>query len=63
MLNVMLQEVDKLNEIIDAIDSKDYNTAKDKAVVWRDELKDHVDKAESDIDVQLNLEMESKWGK
>ena len=63
MLNVMLKDVDKLNEIIDAIDNNDLATAKDKAVVWRDELQEEVDKAESDIDIQLNLEMESKWGK
>jgi len=59
----MLQDVDKLNEIIDAIDNNDLATAKDKAIVWRDELQEQCDKAESDIDVQLNLEMESKWGK
>ena len=59
----MLQDVDKLNKIIDAIDNKDYNTAKDTAIVWRDELQNEVDKVESDIDIQLNLEMESKWGK
>jgi hypothetical protein len=63
MLNVMLKDVDKLNEIIDAIDNNDLATAKDKAIVWRDELQEEVDKAESDIDIQLNLEMESKWGK
>jgi len=63
MINVMLQDVDKLNKIIDAIDNKDYNTAKDTAIVWRDELQNEVDKVESDIDIQLNLEMESKWGK
>jgi len=63
MINVMLQDVDKLNEIIDAIDNNDLATAKDKAIVWRDELQEQCDKAESDIDVQLNLEMESKWGK
>jgi len=59
----MLKDVDKLNEIIDAIDNNDLATAKDKAIVWRDELQEEVDKAESDIDIQLNLEMESKWGK
>jgi len=63
MINVMLQDVDKLNEIIDAIDNNDLATAKDKAIVWRDELQEQCDKAESDIDIQLQLDMESKWGK
>jgi len=63
MINIMLKEVDKLNTIIDAIDNKDYNTAKDTAIVWRDELQEEVDKAESDIDIQLNLEFENKIGK
>jgi len=63
MINVMLQDVDKLNKIIDAIDNKDYDTAKDTAIVWRDEVQNEVDKVESDIDTQLNLEIESGWGK
>lgn len=63
MVNVMLQDVMTLNEIIDAIDNKDYDTAKDKAIVMRDELQEEIDKAESDIDTQLQLEIESGWGK
>jgi len=63
MINVMLQDIDKLNKIIDAIDSNDLATAKDTAIEWRDELQETADKVESDIDIQLNLEMESKWGK
>jgi len=59
----MLQDIDKLNKIIDAIDSNDLATAKDTAIEWRDELQETADKVESDIDIQLNLEMESKWGK
>jgi hypothetical protein len=31
--------------------------------MFRDTLQDDVDKAESDIDIQLNLENESKYGK
>jgi len=63
MINVMLQDIDKLNKIIDAIDSNELATAKDTAIEWRDELQETADKVESDIDIQLNLEMESKWGK
>ena len=63
MINVMLQDIDKLNKIIDEIDSNDLATAKDTAIEWRDELQETADKVESDIDIQLNLEMESKWGK
>ena len=63
MINITLEQIDKLNEIIDAIDNKDSALAKDKAIVWRDELQEDVNKTESDIDVNLQLEMESKWGK
>jgi hypothetical protein len=63
MINITLEQIDKLNEIIDAIDSNDTASAKDKAIVWRDELQEDVNKTESDIDIQLQLETESKWGK
>jgi hypothetical protein len=63
MINITLEQIDKLNEIIDAIDSNDSASAKDKAIVWRDNLQEEVDKAESDVDVQLQIDMESKWGK
>jgi hypothetical protein len=63
MINLTLEQIDKLNEIIDAIDSNDSALAKDKALVWRDDLQEEVNKAESDIDVQLQLDTESKWGK
>ena len=63
MINLTLEQIDKLNEIIDAIDNKDSALAKDKAIVWRDNLQDEIDKAESDVDVQLQLDMESQWGK
>ena len=63
MINIMLKDIDNLNKIIDAIDSKDYTTAKDTSILWRDELQEEVDKAESDIDIQLNLEFENKIGK
>ena len=63
MINITLEQIDILNEIIDAIDNKDSALAKDKAIVWRDDLQEEVDKAESDVDVQLQIDMESKWGK
>lgn len=44
-INVMLQDIDTLNEIIEAIDNKDLSTAKDKAIVWRDKLQGEVDSA------------------
>ena len=63
MTNVELIQIDKLNLIIDNIDNKDLAAAKDIAVTMRDELQESVDKAESDIDIQLQLENESKYGK
>ena len=63
MINITLEQIDKLNEIIDAIDNKDSALAKDKAIFWRDNLQDEIDKAESDVYVQLQLDMESQWGK
>ena len=63
MINITLEQIDKLNEIIDAIDNKDSALAKDKAIFWRDNLQDEIDKAESDVDVQLQLDVESQWGK
>jgi hypothetical protein len=63
MINITLEQIDKLNEIIDAIDSNDSALAKDKALIWRDNLQEEINKAESDVDVQLQLDMESQWGK
>ena len=63
MINITLEQIDKLNEIIDAIDNNDSALAKDKAIVWRDDLQEEINKAESDVDVQLQLDMESQWGK
>jgi hypothetical protein len=63
MINITIEQIDKLNEIINAIDSNDSALAKDKALVWRDNLQEEVNKAESDVDVQLQLDTESQWGK
>ena len=63
MTNIELIQIDILNQIIGHIDSGDVETARDRAVKFRDTLQEDVDKTESDIDTQLNLENESKYGK
>ncbi|MBL6841120.1 MAG: hypothetical protein ISQ84_03095 [Pelagibacterales bacterium] len=63
MLNNTIEQIDKLNEIIEAIDNNDSALAKDKAIVWKDDLQEELDKAASDIDTQLTLENESQYGK
>jgi len=63
MVNIELIQIDILNQIIGHIDNGDVKTARDRAVKFRDTLQEDVDKAESDIDIQLNLENESKYGK
>jgi len=63
MLNVQLEQIEKLNKIINSINKGDFATAEDVAIQIRDQLQEDVDKAESDIDIQLNLENESKYGK
>jgi len=63
MTNTQLDIIDKLNQIIDAIDDNRDDYARDYAVTLRDKIKEEVDRMESDIDVQLNIENESKYGK
>ncbi len=63
MINIQLEQIEKLNKIINSINTGDFATAEDVAVQMRDQLQEDVDKAESDIDIQLNLENESKYGK
>ena len=63
MTNIELIQIDILNQIIGHIDSGDVETARDRAVKFRDTLQEDVDRAESDIDIQLQLETESKYGK
>lgn len=63
MINVQLEQIEKLNKIINSINTGDFATAENVAVQMRDQLQEDVDKAESDIDIQLNLENESKYGK
>jgi hypothetical protein len=63
MTNIELIQIEILNQIIREIDNEDLEAAKNTAVRFRDKLQEDVDSAESDIDVQLNLENESKYGK
>jgi len=63
MTNIELIQIDILNQIINQIDQEDLEGARNTAVRFRDKLQEDVDKTESDIDTQLNLENESKYGK
>ena len=63
MTNIELIQIDILNQIIDYIDSNDLEKARDRAVQFRNTLQEDVDRTESDIDIQLQLETESKYGK
>lgn len=63
MTNIELIQIEIINQIINAIDVGDIDAARDTAVKFRDTLQEDVDKAESYIDTQLNLENESKYGK
>ena len=63
MLNNTIEQIEKLDEVIDAIDNKDIDTAIDKLRVMKSTLQEELDKAASDIDTQLNLETESFIGK
>ncbi len=63
MTNIELIQIDILNQIISQIDHSDLEDARNTAVRFRDKLQEDVDKAESDIDIQLQLETESKFGK
>jgi hypothetical protein len=63
MTNIELIQIDILNQIISQINNGDLINARNTAVKFRDKLQEDVDKAESDIDIQLQLETESKYGK
>ena len=63
MTNIELIQIEILNQIINEIDQEDLEAARNTAVKFRDTLQEDVDKAESDIDIQLQLETESKYGK
>jgi|TARA_R110000772_G_scaffold10965_6_gene34616 hypothetical protein len=63
MLNNTIEQIEKLDEVIDAIDNKDIDSAIDKLKVMKSALQEELDKAASDIDTQLTLENESQYGK
>ena len=63
MINVQLSQLEQLKQIIDFINSGDLNVAKAVAIRMRDNLQEEIDKMESDIDIQLSLENDSKYGK
>jgi hypothetical protein len=69
-MNRQIEIMDKLNSIIDSIDQytrdgtgSSIYEARNTATVLRDEIQDEIAKQESDIDIQLQLENESKYGK
>ena len=63
MTNMQLITIDMLNRVIELIDEGNLKGAKMQAMILRDDLQEEVNKAESDIDIQLQLENESKYGK
>jgi len=63
MINIQIEQIEKLNKIINSINTGDFATAEDVAVEMRNQLQEDVDRVESDIDIQLQLETESKYGK
>jgi hypothetical protein len=63
MTNIELIQIEILNKIINEIDQEDLEAARNTAVKFRDKLQEDVDRVESDIDIQLQLETESKFGK
>ena len=63
MLNNTIEQIEKLDEVIDAIGNNDIDTAIDKLRVMKSTLQEELDKAASDIDTQLTLENESQYGK
>jgi hypothetical protein len=64
-INGMTNKVDTINSIIDNIDDNDLDTAKDSLNQLKEveEKELYGSKAESDVDVAMNLENESKIGK
>ena len=46
MSNKMIEDIEKLDEVIDNIDNKELDSAKDKLVVWRDDLKKELEAME-----------------
>ena len=64
-INGLTNKVDTINSIIDNIDDNDLDTAKDSLNQLKEveEKELYGTKEESDVDVAINLENESKIGK
>ena len=43
MANMMIDDIQKLNKIIELIEDREYSTAKGVAIVWRDKLQGELD--------------------
>ena len=43
MANMMIDDIQKLNRIIELIEDREYSTAKGVAIVWRDKLQGEID--------------------
>ena len=46
MSNKMIEDIEILDEVIDNIDNKELHSAKDKLIVWRDNLKKELEDME-----------------
>jgi len=62
-MNIQLFQIDDLNRIVKFIDENDLEAAKALAVSMIKDLLEEVDLSQEDIDMNLFLEHESKYGK
>ena len=46
MANMMIDDIQKLNKIIELIEDREYSTAKGVAIVWRDKLQGELEAME-----------------
>ena len=62
-MNVQLFQIDDLNRIVKFIDENELEAAKTLAISMIKDLLKEVDLSQEDIDMNLFLEHESKYGK
>jgi hypothetical protein len=62
MSNKMIEDIEKLDEVIDNIDNKELDSAKDKLVVWRDDLKKELEAMELYFTKHEQLDFEPNTG-
>ena len=62
MSNKMIEDIEKLDEVIDNIDNKELDSAKDKLVVWRDNLKKELEAMELHFTKYEQLDFEPNTG-